>query len=535
MLGWNTGFESIMPRGHEILTERAVGASGPGSRGRLQFLVRGQPVNTDVSPAEVSAIVEGNRAVDVADIRYMQSLIAEARKRPYLLPIVGGAGVAFSAGQTAGHVVHSLQENDQRHHALRRNRAQNWRDALNEIVLDLRAQHRGILAESDSGRRLRKIGAALHLIQDSYCPAHTERSGACIAYVRNYGPTTRRFGSGRVPDVSTRSPPTLATMYLRIPHKRRAPSPHRRSTSASCSRFSMGAPARTSRRLSKRIASSKRSCSSTLPRVAEIDMPLRSLTGSVLRALLVPPYRRYSDVYDDVMGHDLFDWVRRQFAAMVRRHRIAFESAADLGCGTGLFARYLSRAWRVPVFGVDRSPAMLRVAADRCRGSAVSLLRQDIRRLRLPRQVDLITANVDTINHLLDAGEIRALFRRVHDHLREGGHFVFDFLPPCGPQAHVQVVQRGTRDGAGRVTQRIRWNPRRRLLTYRVLVQSPRCSAPSVELHAERTYEPRDIARWLAEVGFVIREVLDADSLRRANACPRRVVVVAQKKTPCAR
>jgi hypothetical protein len=190
-----------MPRGHEILTERAVGASGPGSRGRLQFLVRGQPVTTDLSPAEVTAIVEGNRAVDVADIRYMQSLLAEARKRPYLLPIVGGAGVAFSAGQTAAHVVHSLQENDQRHHALRRNRAQSWRNALNEIVLDLRAQHRGILAESNDGSRLRKIGAALHLIQDSYCPAHTERSGACITYVRNYGPYDtplwERSGAGR--------------------------------------------------------------------------------------------------------------------------------------------------------------------------------------------------------------------------------------------------------------------------------------------------------------------------------------------------
>ena len=63
MLGWNTGFESIMPRGHEILTEGAVGARGPGAGGRLTFTVKGQPITTIVTPAEVTAIVEGNRAI----------------------------------------------------------------------------------------------------------------------------------------------------------------------------------------------------------------------------------------------------------------------------------------------------------------------------------------------------------------------------------------------------------------------------------------------------------------------------------------
>jgi hypothetical protein len=201
MLGWNTGFESIMPRGHETLTERALSASGPGAGGRVSIVVRGNSVDTVLSPAEVNAIVEGNRSVDVADIRYMQSVIAEARRRPYLVPLVGGAAAAFSAGQTAGHVVHSLQESDQSHHALRRNRSQTWQDGLREIILDLRAQHRGILAESNAGSRLRKIGAALHLIQDSYCPAHTERTGSCISYVRNYGPYDsplwERSGAGR--------------------------------------------------------------------------------------------------------------------------------------------------------------------------------------------------------------------------------------------------------------------------------------------------------------------------------------------------
>src|SRR5438132_638161 len=190
--GWNTGFESIMPRGHEILTERALNVTAPGAGGVVRFAVQGKAVETAVNPSEVSDIVEGNRAVDVADLRETQRAFAAIRSRPYLpfIPLVGlpltAAGTAFSAGQAAGHVVHSVKEADQKQHALRRNPSQNWRDALREIVVHLRSLHSGILADPNPRSRLRRIGAALHLIQDSYCPAHTDRSAArCIQYIRN--------------------------------------------------------------------------------------------------------------------------------------------------------------------------------------------------------------------------------------------------------------------------------------------------------------------------------------------------------------
>src|SRR6266700_992514 len=104
---------------------------------------------------------------------------------------------------------------------------------------------------------------------------------------------------------------------------------------------------------------------------------------------LAPPYGLLAAAYDDVIGRDFFERIRRVFEHVVARHRIGFSSAADLGCGTGLFARYLNALWRVPVFGVDLSPSMLRVAASNCRNTDVTLLHQDIRQLRLPRRVGL--------------------------------------------------------------------------------------------------------------------------------------------------
>jgi SAM-dependent methyltransferase len=181
------------------------------------------------------------------------------------------------------------------------------------------------------------------------------------------------------------------------------------------------------------------------------------------------------------------------------------------------------------VFAIDRSPDMLQVAARNCRDAPVSLLRQDIRQLHLPRRVDLVTANFDTVNHLLHPADLLSLFKRVHAALNDGGHFVFDFIPPCGPRASVSVHHRGSPDGSKSVTQRIQWTPATRLLSFRIQLRGPG-SPPGIELHSERTYEPRDIAQWLSDCGFIVREVLDAKARSGSLFCPRRVVVVAQKR-----
>lgn len=245
------------------------------------------------------------------------------------------------------------------------------------------------------------------------------------------------------------------------------------------------------------------------------------MLNPVLR--LARPYRLLADAYDDVIGHSFFERLRRVFEQLIDRYRIPFSSAADLGCGTGLFARHLSNLWRVPVFGVDASPDMLRIASDNCRRARVTLLRQDIRALRLPAPVDLVTANFDTVNHLLEEAGVRSLFARVHRHLRPGGHFIFDFLTPCDPLADITIQRSRSPHDPGKVTQRIQFDPARHLFTYHVFLRD------SVELHRERAYRAEDVARWLSESGFILRDVLDAATLHRPRRCPRRIIAIAQK------
>jgi hypothetical protein len=143
----------VTPAGHEEITVRAIGPAKT-----ISFAVGGRPASVKLSDPEISAIIAGNRSVDLGWY---------------------GTGTAFA-----------FKEEEQKRHSLRRNYGQKIGDALRDIVSSLRAQHGGILAEANPLERMRKIGQALHLVQDSYSPAHTQRrsdSAWCIEYIRNFG------------------------------------------------------------------------------------------------------------------------------------------------------------------------------------------------------------------------------------------------------------------------------------------------------------------------------------------------------------
>ncbi len=243
------------------------------------------------------------------------------------------------------------------------------------------------------------------------------------------------------------------------------------------------------------------------------------------------PYSHLATNYDATVGIPFFRRTREAFERLIRRYGISFRTAADIGCGTGLFAKYLNRSWRVPVIGVDISRDMLGIAARNCRGLRVCLLRQDIRSLRLPLRVDLVTCNFDTLNHLVEDGDLVKTFRSVHRNLNPGGHFIFDMVLHCGPLGGPRRYARRFRSASRVVMQRVQWEPMRKLLSIAVSIRSRSSPRTVMEVFKERAYSPREIGRALLESGFVIRGVHDAATMAMAKGCPQRIIVVATRKS----
>jgi len=253
------------------------------------------------------------------------------------------------------------------------------------------------------------------------------------------------------------------------------------------------------------------------------------MTGDNPMFLIVSPYSRIAPIYDCTVGVPFFLRLRASFEKLARQYDIRFCSAADIGCGTGLFACYLNLCWGAAVYAVDNSVAMLRQAARNCRNADVCFLQQDIRCLALPSRVDLITANFDTLNHLKNPADLRRAFRRVAANLRPSGHFYFDILTPCQSANGYEVFARDHCTTRSWLHQRIQWEPRTRII--RIIARQRRADrcTPVVESVNERAYSADEIGRWLAEAGFKIRGVHDAETLLVATGCPARIIIIAQK------
>lgn len=240
------------------------------------------------------------------------------------------------------------------------------------------------------------------------------------------------------------------------------------------------------------------------------------------------PYARVAHRYDDLIGREFFRGLRTGFEVLVRRHRIRFASAADVGSGTGRFARYLSRRYRIPVFAVERSPAMVRVAQARGgQASGVVHVRQDMRRMSLPRSVDLVTANHDTVNHLLSWCDVRAFLRRVADNLNPGGHLVFDVLTPEALRGPALATLR-VLPGPASAHSIVRPLPGDRFVT-EVTIRSPGGRIERIR-NVERAYPVAPLRALLADIGMPVVSALDAADLGPATHRTGRALILARKR-----
>src|SRR5205807_2795410 len=169
------------------------------------------------------------------------------------------------------------------------------------------------------------------------------------------------------------------------------------------------------------------------------------------------------------------------------------------------------------------------IAARNCRDEQVCLLQQDIRALCLPSPVDLATANTFTLNHFLHGSEMRMAFRRIHRNLRPGGNLIFDLITHCQPWRGSRIYIQRPQGAAREMIHEITWIPSNRMLSIRVTHFSDGAAPAQVELYLGRGYSPLQIGRWLRDAGFQLRGIHNALTLRIADWCPSRVVLVARK------
>jgi SAM-dependent methyltransferase len=134
----------------------------------------------------------------------------------------------------------------------------------------------------------------------------------------------------------------------------------------------------------------------------------------------VTDYTGFARFYDRIMGDRSEEVGRLQ--AYISRHLPGARSLLELGCGTGALLAGLAPG--LSVTGIDRSPDMLAIAAETV--PAAGLMQGDMTAFSLPDRFDVIICMFDTLNHVQSFAGWLTLFSCVHEHLADGGLFIFD-------------------------------------------------------------------------------------------------------------
>jgi ubiquinone/menaquinone biosynthesis C-methylase UbiE len=246
-------------------------------------------------------------------------------------------------------------------------------------------------------------------------------------------------------------------------------------------------------------------------------------------------YRAYAPFYD-ASGQIRFTILIAQYLReILQRHPVTGRNALDLACGTGTLAVALADdGWHV--LGVDQSPAMLAIARAKAaladEPARLTFVEGDMRAPPVPNaQFDLATCTYDSLNYLLDPGELSTCFVAAARALRPGGIFFGDmntryFLAyewgECvitENPGYVQIARSSFDAATDCSTMRLTGFAGDDAAGYRRFD----------EQHIERAYDPETILACLGSAGFAVEGVYDCFTFEAPYEQSQRLAIVARR------
>ncbi|MFS0888547.1 class I SAM-dependent DNA methyltransferase [Peribacillus frigoritolerans] len=224
-------------------------------------------------------------------------------------------------------------------------------------------------------------------------------------------------------------------------------------------------------------------------------------------------YERFAYVYDELMKDAPYEKWLMILTAKLEQYGIDGRKVLDLACGTGEMTVELAQHG-FEVTGVDLSDEMLLVANEKAvkLGLSIPLFQQNMAELEGLGQFDCVTIFCDSLNYLRDEEDIVKTFSRVHEHLKDGGLFMFDihslykmeevfsdhtfavngeevsYIWDCFPGEEPYSVEHD--------------------LSFFVRDEESGLYDRFDELHYQRTYPVKQYKKWLEQAGFTVSEIL---------------------------
>ena len=142
-------------------------------------------------------------------------------------------------------------------------------------------------------------------------------------------------------------------------------------------------------------------------------------------------YTAFASVYDKLMADvDYRAWAAF-YETLLTLYGLRTGKVCECACGTGGLTIPLSELG-YQMTGADLSEEMLFEASQKARkaGAMIPFVRQDMRVLRLHRQMDAVLCTCDGVNYLPTEADVLQFFTAACQAVRPGGALIFDTSTP---------------------------------------------------------------------------------------------------------
>lgn len=208
-------------------------------------------------------------------------------------------------------------------------------------------------------------------------------------------------------------------------------------------------------------------------------------------------YKDFSKVYDECevsdysisFGNAMLDYLNRM------HNNETFKKNLDICCGTGTLCNFFKDNG-IETKGVDISKEMLDIARDKY--PDIEFIECDVMKYQDDGTYDFVTSTDDAMSHLVDASDVRKVFRNVNNLLRVNGLFIFDIN-------YFQLISFEKRDKSLDDYRRLTYHLKRdgKIITYNVEYYEENELLWKGKV-LERDYSIEEITQILNEEGFAL-------------------------------
>ena len=242
-------------------------------------------------------------------------------------------------------------------------------------------------------------------------------------------------------------------------------------------------------------------------------------------------YTVFADIYDDFMGNIPYETWSNNIAGLLKEYNITEGIVCELGCGTGKLTELMAKKG-YEMIGIDNSEDMLSVARESCEEDILYLL-QDMRELELYGTVEAVISVCDSMNYLVNDGELEEVLRKVNLYLERDGIFIFDMKTEyCYEKVLGDSVQYEDTEDMALIWEN-HYDKQSKIHSYDLTMFISYDEEGSFtryrETHYQRAYSVDEVKAAVKAAGMELLKVIDADSMKEPGESSERIYYVVKE------